>query len=258
MSWVVVTGGGSGIGRGLVHHFSRSNPVLTCGRRLQPLQETQQSATDPGRVVVVQADIGTEEGRRRLVEALPASATVGLLVHNAAIGDPAPFTAVDPRHLEEALRVNVVAPLALTQAFLPALLAGHGRVLHLGTSVAHNPQAGTLVYGVTKSCFHRLYQQLNAEQVGVPCASLSPGMVDTEGLADHLNKARQLGLPHVRYFDEAYDKGLFTDLGSLMEMVDHMLGVDGELYAAKEWKYSVWKGRTSTDPSKGSFGEKAE
>ena len=29
--------------------------------------------------------------------------------------------------------------------------------------------------------FHRLYQQINAESIGVPCGSLSPGMVDTEG-----------------------------------------------------------------------------
>ena len=33
MKWIVVTGGGGGIGRGLVHHFSSTFMVLTCGRR---------------------------------------------------------------------------------------------------------------------------------------------------------------------------------------------------------------------------------
>ena len=79
------------------------------------------------------------------------------------------------------MRVNVVAPMALTQAFLPGLRAGNGRIMHLGTSVAFRPQEGTLTYGVTKMAFHRLYQQINAEPIGVPCGSLSPGMVDTEG-----------------------------------------------------------------------------
>ena len=79
------------------------------------------------------------------------------------------------------MKVNVVAPMALTQAFLPALRAGSGRIMHLGTSVAFRPQEGTLTYGVTKMAFHRLYQQINAEPIGVPCGSLSPGMVDTEG-----------------------------------------------------------------------------
>ena len=72
--------------------------------------------------------------------------------------------------------------MALTQAFLPALRrAGNGKVMHLGTSVAFRPQEGTLTYGVTKMAFHRLYQQINAEKVGVACGSLSPGMVNTEG-----------------------------------------------------------------------------
>merc|ERR1712050_583271 len=101
----------------------------------------------------------------------------------------------DIAHFEEALRVNVVAPLALTQALLPRLVAGGGRVLHLGTSVAHRPQQGTATYGVTKAAFHRLYQQLNAEGLGVPVASLSPGLVDTEGVRDHVQKARRLELP---------------------------------------------------------------
>ena len=45
------------------------------------------------------------------------------------------------------------------QAFLPALRAGRGRILHMGTSVAHRPQEGTLTYGLTKKAFHRLYEQ---------------------------------------------------------------------------------------------------
>ena len=77
------------------------------------------------------------------------------------------------------------------QAFLPALRAGRGRILHMGTSVAHRPQEGTLTYGLTKKAFHRLYEQINAEaDLGVPCGSVSPGMVDTEGVQDHVRKAR--------------------------------------------------------------------
>jgi len=33
-----------------------------------------------------------------------------------------------------------------------------------------------LRYGITKAAFHRLYQQLNAEELGVPVATLSPGV----------------------------------------------------------------------------------
>ena len=60
--------------------------------------------------------IYNHDERQRFGDSLPAGAEVALLVQNAAIGDPAPLSSVSPAHLEEALRVNVVAPLALTQA----------------------------------------------------------------------------------------------------------------------------------------------
>merc|ERR1712130_3391 len=101
----------------------------------------------------------------------------------------------------------------------------------MGTSVAHNPQRGTATYGVTKAAFHRLYQQINAEGVGVPCGSFSPGMVDTEGVRDHVTKARRLELPHVTYFDQAYENGWTTDMDQLMAFVDELLAMDSEQFS---------------------------
>ena len=96
--------------------------------------------------------------------------------------------------------------MALTQAFLPALRAGNGRVMHLGTSVAFRPQEGTLTYGVTKMAFHRLYQQINAEPIGVPCGSLSPGMVDTE-----VSSNFQIVNPS-RFFDQKGSKIMYRHM----------------------------------------------
>lgn len=236
---VVVTGGGTGIGRGLVHHFSSKHRVVACGRRLGPLEEARASAPHPGAVTLVQCDIGTKQGRNALLEAIPEEPIL-LLVHNAAIGDPAPLAELDVAHFEEALGVNVVAPLALTQALLPRLQGG-GRVLHLGTSVAHFPQRATATYGVTKMAFHRLYQQVNAEGLGVPCGSLSPGLVDTEGVRDHLQKARALELPHVAFFDKAFEQDLTTPMEQLMAFVDQLLQLDDAEFSSKEWRFSEWR-----------------
>merc|ERR1712079_465271 len=114
--------------------------ILTCGRRLEPLQETKASSCNPSNVQIVQADIAQDSDRQKLVARLPSDAGVALLVQNAAIGDPDRLPDVDLAHLEHALQVNLIAPLALTQALLPALVRGKGRILHLGTSVAHNPK----------------------------------------------------------------------------------------------------------------------
>mmetsp|Transcript_61026 Transcript_61026/g.180583 ORF Transcript_61026/g.180583 Transcript_61026/m.180583 type:complete len:260 (-) Transcript_61026:267-1046(-) len=240
-TWVVVTGGGSGIGRGLVHHFCVAHPVLTCGRRAEALEETKRLSHCPENVFAVRCDIGTVDGRAALLSALPAEVPVRLLVQNAAIGDPGAVSELDIAHFEESMRVNVVAPLALTQALLPQIRAGNGRILHLGTSVAHNPQQGTTTYGVTKAAFHRLYEQLNVEDLGVPVGSLSPGLVDTEGVRDHLRKARELGLGHVKYFDRAFDNSWTTDMTELLRFVDDILAKEPRIFAQKEWRFSEWR-----------------
>ena len=120
--WIVVTGGGTGIGRAVVKHFSETHKILICGRRLEPLEETKTLSDNPDNVRIVQADIAQESDRRRFVRSLPKDAGVALLVQNAAIGDPDRLPDVDVAHLELALQVNLIAPLALTQALLPALV----------------------------------------------------------------------------------------------------------------------------------------
>lgn len=237
---VVITGGGTGIGRALVHHFSKAHRVVTCGRRLDRLKAAREAAPRPEAVTVVQCDIGSAAGRDALLRGVPSDQKCLLLVQNAAIGDPAPLGEIDIEHFEESLRVNVVAPLALMQALLPALQGG-GRVLHLGTSVAHRPQRGTATYGITKMAFHRLYEQMNAEGAGVPVASLSPGMVDTEGVRDHVDKARALGLPHVHWFDKAFAEQATMPVDDLLRFVDHLMALDGETFASREWSASEWR-----------------
>merc|ERR1711879_688060 len=58
--------------------------------------------------------------------------------------------------------------------------------------------------------------------------------------ADHLTKARALGLPHVKYFEEAYKQGSMTLEDGLMVLVQNLLEMDPELFSSKEWRYSEW------------------
>jgi len=251
--WVIITGGGSGIGAMLVKHFAqRGFRVLTCGRRREALTSTKASCGSAASCVTcVPCDIGTEKGRTEFVEALPEGATVRLLIQNAAIGDPAHLKAISLEHWEYAMRTNVTAPLFLAQAMLAPLKRGHGRILHLGTGVAFRPQYGTATYGVTKAAFFRLYQQLNADlaDFGIVAGSLSPGVVDTEGVREHITKARAQNLPHVQYFDATYRDNRLTNPRDLLVLFDKALTSDADVFSGHEWSLKdlhVVKGPNST------------
>ena len=63
--------------------------------------------------------------------------------------------------------------------------------------MAFNAQLGTTTYGLTKMAFHRLYEQLKVELdgSGVIVGSVSPGIIDTEGVTEHLKLAKAEQLP---------------------------------------------------------------
>merc|ERR1711907_499094 len=242
--WAIVTGAGSGIGSALTGRLLAAGvSVVAVGRRQAALDRTvadamakslcstQSSRKDDTLIRTVSVDIATTHGRTAICDAVPADDELRYLVHNAAVGDPCMAGVIDVDEFRYAMEVNVIAPLALTQALLPRLSRStDGRVLHLGTGVAHMIQPGTGTYGITKLAFHRLYQQLSVDLAaeGVPpctltsdqaglhhmqvvVASARPGVVDTEGMRDHVRKANDLQLPHAEYFNRLFggmDKGM--------------------------------------------------
>ena len=137
--------------------------------------------------------------------------------------------------------VNVVAPLALSQALFPRLRdSGNGRILHLGTGVASTVQRGTGTYGVTKLAFYRLYQQLAEDfrGTGVLVGSARPGVVKTEGMTAHVELAKTLNLPHAKCFLDLFD-GKGDGLQDLSKVADFLYAVLTECpdkeYGTKEW-----------------------
>ena len=80
------------------------------------------------------------------------------------------------------------------------------------------------------------------------------------GVLDHVQKARTCNLPHVKFFDEAYEKKWLTPMEgpkSLMVFLEHILAMDPVNYSSQEWKYNEWAKTISTDPDPKEFGTKS-
>ena len=227
------------MGKLLARRLANENVrVIAVGRREGALKETARGSE--GRIIPCVCDIARASAHKTILEKLPGDAKLAFLVHNAAIGDPAVAPGIDMDHFRYAMDVNVIAPLALSQALFSRLKNANGRILHLGTGVARTVQRGTGTYGITKLAFYRMYKQLAEDfrGTGVLVGSARPGVVKTEGMLAHVDLAKDLNLPHAKYFTDLF-QGKGDGLQEMSNVTDFLYALLTECpddeYGAKEW-----------------------
>jgi short-subunit dehydrogenase len=130
--WAVVTGASSGIGKELARQVAASGiNVVLVSRREAVLEHVGQALKERYgiRYRVIEADLSTEDGQRRVVE-LTEDLDVGLLVSNAGAGQPGNFLAFEESDLRMIAQLNAVSYMVLTHQFGRRLAKrGRGGVL---------------------------------------------------------------------------------------------------------------------------------
>ncbi|MFD8147277.1 SDR family NAD(P)-dependent oxidoreductase [Streptomyces sp. NPDC059708] len=178
---VLVTGAGTGIGRSVAREFAAGGDlVVAVGRREGPLAETADGF--PGIRVLAGDLTGDGEPERIVREVLRAYGRLDVLVNNAGIVRAGALGAVAAGDVARQLGVNLVAPVLLTQAALPALTAsGAGVVVNVSTAVGLRAWPGASVYAATKAALDTLTRSWAVELAprGVRVVAVAPGAVDT-------------------------------------------------------------------------------
>jgi NAD(P)-dependent dehydrogenase (short-subunit alcohol dehydrogenase family) len=171
----LVTGAGRGLGLALARALLANRwQVVVDARRAGHL-----AAALPG-AVIVPGDV-TDPAHR---DALAASVSrLDLLVNNASDLGPSPLPRLADAPLAAVRRVyetNVLAPLALTQVFLPLLRASRGTVLNVSSDAAVEAYEGWGAYGSSKAALDQLTAVLAAEEPELAVYAVDPGDMRTE------------------------------------------------------------------------------
>ncbi len=184
---ILVTGGGSGIGLGLVKRFVQAGAtVIASGRREHALAEARQQV--PG-LHTLRGDVSTVEGRIALFEqATRDYPALDVLVNNAGIQNrPGPLTQQQPGDWwaghELELSTNLAAPMHLAMLFLPHLLAKkEAAILNVSSGLAFAPFAFMPTYCATKAALHSFTQSLRWQLKGtaVKVVEIIPPAVNTD------------------------------------------------------------------------------
>ncbi|MFJ7341557.1 SDR family NAD(P)-dependent oxidoreductase [Streptomyces sp. NPDC101110] len=178
---VLVTGAGTGIGRATAHAFAGEGAhVVAVGRRAAPLAETAGHA--PSRISPLVADITAADGPGAVVRtALDRHGRIDVLVNNAGIVDARSLRTYTRETVEPLLATNLLAPVLLTQAALPALEESRGVIVNVTTSVGQRGWPGNSLYGAGKAALEVLTRSWAVElaPLGIRVAAVAPGAIDT-------------------------------------------------------------------------------
>lgn len=179
---ILITGGGSGIGRGLAEGFhARGNKVIVTGRRKAMLDEV--AAANPGIETMV-LDIDDPASIRRVAaEALERFPGLNAVIHNAGIMRNERLLDGAVADAEAIVSTNLLGPIRLTAALLPHLAAqAQATVMTVTSGLAFVPLALTPTYCATKAAIHSWTQSLRYQMrnSGVLVIELAPPYVQTE------------------------------------------------------------------------------
>jgi meso-butanediol dehydrogenase/(S,S)-butanediol dehydrogenase/diacetyl reductase len=187
---VLITGGGSGIGRDMADAFIAAGAtVMICGRRIQPLEDF--SSTSPN-ASHMRADITNDEDRRALIDGvISRHGRLDVLINNAFTGPDLlkPFMDQTWDGIMQQIEPLFIGPIALCKAALPHLVKTKGNIINISSANArsvHVPSQGRTLYGACKAGLEHFTRNLAVDMGpdGVRVNVLGPGATvtpDTQG-----------------------------------------------------------------------------
>ena len=234
-NFAIVTGAGSGIGRALAIELSKEPVlVLAVGRRREPLLETARLAS--GEVRVVDADVGQENGRAKILDIIGKKSKVKFLVHSAGVCPIERFTDITPDTWNNVMATNVDGRLFLTLHLLPRLQK-RGRVLFVGSNSATKPRKGLTAYCVSKAASFMLHECLKLElsRYGIFVTSAIPSPVNTPMVANQMRADPEI-FPDGADYRKLSENGRLISPATVAKFYRWLLTeVADEEYSGKQW-----------------------
>lgn len=179
---ILITGGGSGIGRALAEALQSSwNRIIIAGRHKQLLDET--TAANPGMTSAV-LDIENADAIRSFAVQLKKDyPALNVVIHNAGIMRPENLKEGQVGDAEAMIATNLLGPIRLTAELLPVLLTQpRATIMTVSSGLAFVPLAMNPTYCATKAAIHSYTQSLRYQLRGtsVQVHELIPPYMQTE------------------------------------------------------------------------------
>ncbi len=183
---VIITGGGSGIGKATAFLFMKEKAsVVICGRRQEPLQQTGDLIRElGGKVLAIQVDVRDSIQIRRLIdEVIARFGRIDVLINNAGVALAKPFLETSEEEWEVVLDTNLKGIFVCSRAVLPEMMkTGEGVIINVSSVLGRVGRRNFTAYCASKFGVIGFTQSLADEmkEAGLRIYAVCPGPTYTD------------------------------------------------------------------------------
>ena len=180
---VVVTGASTGIGAACALDCAGRGMTVFAGVRDPRAGEALAAKAGPS-LIPIMLDVTDEQSiaqSAEVVQRVVGEGGLGGLVNNAGIVIGSPLEVIPLAQLRKQLEVNVIGQIAVTQAFLPLLRRGRGRIVNMGSIAGRGTIPLLGPYSASKFALEALTDALRMELQpwGIQVSIIEPGAIAT-------------------------------------------------------------------------------
>ena len=198
----IVTGAGTGIGKACMEMFAREGAtVVGCSRTQKNLDQTLATVkAQGGEGMVVAADLSTEAGARKLVDAtLEQYGKVDILLNGAGVGyswdksspgSMAAVTETSSEHWHEVMAIDLDSVFYMSKLVIPVMKKhGAGSIINISSVLGVKGHPDAHAYTAAKGAMVNLTRSLCAAYAldGIRANCVCPGFIDTPMIESHIS-----------------------------------------------------------------------
>lgn len=217
---ILITGGGTGLGKGMAQRFlDLGATVYICGRRETVVRDTatELSAATAGRVYALPCDVRNLDAVEAMIDSIWKDGPLDALVNNAAGNFIARTEDLSPRAFESVINIVLMGTLHATMACGRRWLkAAHsGNVLNISATYAPSGSAYVVPSAISKAGVEALTRSLAVEwgNRGIRMNAIAPGPIPTQGAFSRM-------LPRPDLEELALDRNPLHRFGTVEELAN--------------------------------------